>query len=246
MPVTTMSAITTSEAGKQMTMKQKATAKHKMTTEQTITEQQSTSKEVASTDQQSTSKEETTAKRQSTFKEESTTEQQSTSKEETTTKRQSTAKEATTTGQQSTSKEQTTYEQESTTQEQTSSTKHSTTKTQYITMKTSTIKKLATSEEQPTTVARVTILTSSENNMTLNAAKNILNGSLCVCVCKYTNQTLKDSMEKRREQLLLTKTELSSNITKRMSAPDPRKSSTVVGTVAAIILVLFGLLFFSR
>lgn len=113
-------------------------------------------------------------------------------------------------------------------------------------MKTSTIKKLATSEEQPTTVARVTILTSSENNMTLNAAKNILNGSLCVCVCKYTNQRLKDSMEKRREQSLLTKTELSSNIRKRMSAPDPRKSSTVVGTVAAIILVLFGLLFFSR
>lgn len=51
-------------------------------------------------------------------------------------------------------------------------------------------------------------------------------------------------MEKRRKQLLLNKTELSSNIRKRMSAPDPRKSSTVVGTVAAIILVLFGLLFF--
>lgn len=66
MPVTTMSAITTSEAGKQTTMKQKATAKQKMTTEQTITEQQSTSKEVASTEQQSTSKQETTNKREST------------------------------------------------------------------------------------------------------------------------------------------------------------------------------------
>lgn len=113
-------------------------------------------------------------------------------------------------------------------------------------MTNSTIKKLATSEEQPTTLARLTILTSSENNMTLNdTAKNILNGSLCVCVCKYTNQTLEDSMEKRRKQLLLNKTELSSNIRKRMSAPDPRKSSTVVGTVAVIILVVFGLLFFS-
>lgn len=223
MPVTTMSAITTSEAGKQMTMKQKATAKHKMTTEQTITEQQSTSKEVASTEQQSTSKEDST-----------------------TNKRQSTSKEQTTYEQESTSKEQTYYEQESTTQEQTSSTKHSTTKTQYMTMKNSTIKKLATSEEQPTTLARLTILTSSENNMTLNdTAKNILNGSLCVCVCKYTNQTLEDSMEKRRKQLLLNKTELSSNIRKRMSAPDPRKSSTVVGTVAVIILVVFGLLFLS-
>lgn len=180
MPVTTMSAITTSEAGKQTTMKQKATAKQKMTTEQTITEQQSTSKEVASNEQQSTSKEETTNKRQSTLKEETTTEQQSTSKEETTTK-------------------------------------------------------------------RLTILTSSENTMTFNdTAKSILNRSLCVCMCKYTNQTLKDSMEKRRKQLLLNKTELSSNIRKRMSAPDPRKSSTVVGTVAAVILVLFGLLFFSR
>lgn len=114
-----------------------------------------------------------------------------------------------------------------------------------MTMKNSTIKKLATSEEQPTTVARFTILTSSENTMTLNDTdKNILNRSSCVCVCKYTNQTLEDSMEKRRKQLLLNKTELSSNIRKRMSAPDPRKSSKVVGTVVAIILVVFGLLFF--
>lgn len=113
-------------------------------------------------------------------------------------------------------------------------------------MKNSTIKKLATSEEQPTTVARLTILTSSENTMTFNdTAKNILNRSLCFCVCKYTNQTLEDSMEKRRKQLLLNKTELSSNIRKRISAPDPRTSSKVVGTMAAIILVVFGLLFFS-
>lgn len=70
-----------------------------------------------------------------------------------------------------------------------------------------------------------------------------MNNTLCVCVCTYANQTREKSVEKRRE-LILNETELSSNIRKRTSAPDIRHASRVVGTVAAIILVVYGLLLF--
>lgn len=66
----------------------------------------------------------------------------------------------------------------------------------------------------------------------------------CVCVCKYVNQTLDESIESRRKELVLNKTRLSAAIRKLTSASDYRTSVEVIGTGATIGLVLFGLIFF--
>lgn len=106
--------------------------------------------------------------------------------------------------------------------------------------------------QHPTTMAlstknatKPTDITPISKNISITETMQITNNAtVCVCVCKYTNQTLETSIEKRRKELILNKAELSSNIRKRTSAPDIRKSSRIVGTVAAIILVVYGLLFF--
>lgn len=66
----------------------------------------------------------------------------------------------------------------------------------------------------------------------------------CVCVCKDVNQTIEESIERRRNELFLNKTKLSSVVRKLTSAQDYRMSSKVIGTISTIILVLFGMLFF--
>lgn len=106
--------------------------------------------------------------------------------------------------------------------------------------------------QQPTTMApstknasKPTDITPISKNTSITETMQITkNATICVCVCKYANQSLETSIEKRRRELILNKAELSSSIRKRTSAPDTRKSSRVVGTVAAIILVVYGLLFF--
>lgn len=66
----------------------------------------------------------------------------------------------------------------------------------------------------------------------------------CVCVCKYLNQTLDESIERRRKELVLNKTRLSAAIKKLTFVSDYIMSVEVVGTVAIIGLVLCGLIFF--
>lgn len=50
----------------------------------------------------------------------------------------------------------------------------------------------------------------------------------CVCVCKYVNQTLDESIERRRKELVLNKTRLSAAIRKLTSASDYIMSVEVV------------------
>lgn len=66
----------------------------------------------------------------------------------------------------------------------------------------------------------------------------------CVCVCIDVNQTTEEAIERRRNELFLNKTKLSSTIRKLTSAQDYRMSSKVIGTVSIIIFVLLGMLFF--
>lgn len=140
---------------------------------------------------------------------------------------------------------QTTSEKQPTTKEHTTSEEQHLSGTQYATMKHSTIEKLTTSKNLSSTVTWLTTLTSSSNTMTTNeTTQKAMNSTLCVCVCKHANQTIQESIEKRRRELILNKTELSFNIRKRTSAGDNRKTSRVLGTVAVIIIVLYALLFF--
>lgn len=153
--------------------------------------------------------------------------------------------EQTTPEEQQTTIEQTTTEKQSTTKEQTTFDEQHATEKQYTTMKHNTIEKLTTSKDLSTTVIWHPTSTSSSNTMTINdTTQNSMDSTFCVCVCKHANHTIQESIEKRRRELILNKTELSFNVRKRTSAKDNRKTSRVVGTVAVIILVLYALLFF--
>lgn len=135
--------------------------------------------------------------------------------------------------------EQTTTEKQSTTKEQTTSDEQHATEKQYTTMKHNTIEKLTTSKELSTTVIWHPTSTSSSNTMTINdTTQNSMDSTFCVCVCKHANHTIQESIEKRRRELILNKTELSFNVRKRTSAKDNRKTSRAV---AVIILVLYAL-----
>lgn len=167
------------------------------------------------------------------------------SSESVTSTREQTTMKKTISVEQQTTVEQTNSEKHSTTKEQTTSVNHYTTEKKSTTIGPYTTLKLSTSKEQRTTLTWPDKLTSSSNTLTINdTTQNTKNSTLCVCVCKHTNQTIQESIEKRRRELILNKTELSFNKRKRTCAGDNRKTSSVMGTVGVIILVLYGLLFF--
>lgn len=99
--------------------------------------------------------------------------------------------------------------------------------------------------DEATNVTKLNTLALSLNSGSINdVTQKIVNNALCVCVCKDVNQTLEKSIEKRKRELILNKTKLSAYLRKRTSIPDNRKTSRVVGIVAVIIVVMYGLLFF--
>lgn len=90
-----------------------------------------------------------------------------------------------------------------------------------------------------------TTMTSQSVTTIGNDVRNLTTYNIsCVCVCKDVNQTMEESIQQRRSELLLNKTKLSSAMRKLTSAHDYRKSSEVIGNVSVIILIIIGMLFF--
>lgn len=102
----------------------------------------------------------------------------------------------------------------------------------------------STTKIQSTTISlSATILESftKTTNYTTDLDKEdiAIGNKSCVCVCKYINQTLDELIGRRRKELVLNKTRLSSTVRKLTSASDYRTSVEVIGTGATIGLVLF-------
>lgn len=106
-----------------------------------------------------------------------------------------------------------------------------TTLTESTTIPTTTTNMPSTTELKPSTV-----LTTDGTTQNI-----IVNSTLCFCVCKNTNQTVEESIKIRRKKLTLNKTQLSSFIRKLSSAQDDRRMSGIIGVIAIVTLVLFGL-----
>lgn len=96
-----------------------------------------------------------------------------------------------------------------------------------------------TSAIPPFTTMISQLVTTTDNDVTELTSYNLS----CVCVCKDVNQTIGESIQYRRSELLSNKTKLSFAMGKLTSAHDYRKSSEVIGSVCAIILVIIGMVF---
>lgn len=75
-----------------------------------------------------------------------------------------------------------------------------------------------------------------------NESVIVYNLSSCVCVCRYTNDTLEERIEKITSELKLDIKGLSSSKNRRISADDPRPSAKHVGIIGIFILCCFGVL----
>lgn len=65
----------------------------------------------------------------------------------------------------------------------------------------------------------------------------ISNGTMdCVCVCKDTNQTVDEKMQRRKSELTVDTEAPSSTLRKFSSAPDARPTSTAIGAVGATMI----------
>lgn len=99
-------------------------------------------------------------------------------------------------------------------------------------------------DEATNVTKRITMASSFYSESIYDITQNKVNNALCVCVCKLVIQTLKESIEKRRNELILNRTKLSSYMRKRTSARDNRKTSRIFSIMASIMLVMYGVLFF--
>ena len=69
-----------------------------------------------------------------------------------------------------------------------------------------------------------------------------INAVECVCVCKFTNQSVEDSIKIRKKELAVDKGSLTTAVRKLNSAKDIRKSSKAIGVLSVIVLITCGVL----
>lgn len=117
-----------------------------------------------------------------------------------------------------------------------------TTTTPMTTTPTTTTPKTTT----PMTTTTLTTTTTPTTSVpsTENVTYNVINTTSCICICTEVNQSLEVAIQNRREELTVNPLKLASTTRKRTSAQDIRVTSKVIGTVAILILVGFGLFFF--
>ena len=104
---------------------------------------------------------------------------------------------------------------------------------------------LATNEVNGNTTWTQTINTTfSTINETVSdpTITQAINAVECVCVCKFTNQSLEDSIKIRKKELAVDKGSLTTAVRKLSSAKDIRKSSKAIGALSVIVLITCGAL----
>lgn len=88
--------------------------------------------------------------------------------------------------------------------------------------------------QSTTNIQGITILLSATKPESINYTTDLdkediaIGNTSCVCVCKYLNQTLDESIERRRKELVLNKTRLSAAIKKLTFVSDYIMSVEVV------------------
>lgn len=105
---------------------------------------------------------------------------------------------------------------------------------------------MSTTTTTPTTTTTLTTTMTPTTSVpsTKNVTFNVINTTSCICICTEVNQSLEVAIQNRREELTVNPLKLASTTRKRTSAQDIRVTSKVIGTVAILILVGFGLFLF--
>ena len=62
------------------------------------------------------------------------------------------------------------------------------------------------------------------------------------CVCKFTNQSVEDSIKIRKNELAVDRSSLTTVVRKLNSVKDNRKSSKAIGALSVIVLITCGVL----
>lgn len=88
----------------------------------------------------------------------------------------------------------------------------------------------------------MTSTTSSATFVTNDITPMIINNTICYSVYIEVNQTLQESIEKRRTKFTINKPKLFSNTRKLYSVFDYQMSSKMISNVAVVILVVAGIL----
>lgn len=99
---------------------------------------------------------------------------------------------------------------------------------------------LADYETSKTTEATPSDILTNSTSMSTTVNSSLMQ---CVCLCRKSNMSIEETIEKRKKELQVKVDELSSSKRKLISVVDPRPSAQAIGHVGVVILVLVGCLF---